>query len=108
MHLVCFLLEFVHVLGGGDVELLLPLSQLHHLSGRHLLCVKGLRDLCNFVQAFGIMITELRDEVRQVGHQLASGTLVCVCAGWFGELLGEDFEKVIWLLAREVASGETG
>ena len=35
------------------------------------------------------------------------GQIIPLCAGWFGEL-GEDFEKVIKMLAREAASGDDG
>jgi hypothetical protein len=35
------------------------------------------------------------------------GQVIPICAGWFGEI-GEDFEKVIRILAREAASGDDG
>ena len=35
------------------------------------------------------------------------GQVIPICAGWFGEI-GEDFTKIIRLLAREAASGDDG
>ena len=35
------------------------------------------------------------------------GTVIPICAEWFGEI-GEDFGKIIKLLAREAASGDNG
>ena len=35
------------------------------------------------------------------------GQVIPLCAGWFGEI-NEDFDKIIYTLAREAASGENG
>ena len=35
------------------------------------------------------------------------GQIIPLCAGWFGEI-NEDFDKIIYTLAREASSGENG
>ena len=40
-------------------------------------------------------------------QQFLQGHVLTMCAGWFGEI-NEDFEKIIKILARELAAGEDG
>ena len=49
----------------------------------------------------------LLDHSRQPRGGSTEKSYISSCAGWFGEI-GDDFEKVIKILAREAASGDNG